>query len=37
MPATKARYDGHADWYDDWNQPHVAANAAKIVRLLGPV
>ncbi|HYK70818.1 MAG TPA: class I SAM-dependent methyltransferase [Streptosporangiaceae bacterium] len=36
MPATKARYDGHADWYDDWNQPHVAANAAKIVRLLGP-
>lgn len=36
MPATKARYDGHADWYNAWNQPHVDDNAAEIVRLLGP-
>jgi len=36
LPATTARYDGHADWYDAWNQPHVDRNSAEIVRLLGP-
>jgi SAM-dependent methyltransferase len=35
MPAT-ARYDGHADWYDSWNQPHAEHNAAAIQDLLGP-
>jgi ubiquinone/menaquinone biosynthesis C-methylase UbiE len=31
-----ARYDGHADWYDDWNKPHVERNASAIRELLGP-
>ena len=31
-----ARYDGHADWYDDWNKPHVERNASAIGELLGP-
>ena len=31
-----ARYDGHADWYDDWNKPNVEHNAAAIRELLGP-
>jgi SAM-dependent methyltransferase len=36
LAATTARYDGHADWYDAWNEPHVDRYAAEIVRLLGP-
>jgi SAM-dependent methyltransferase len=37
MPATtKARYDGHADWYEAWNQPHVAGTGADVASLLGP-
>jgi SAM-dependent methyltransferase len=36
MPMTKARYDGHADWYETWNAPHAARNAADIESLLGP-
>lgn len=32
----RARYDGYADWYDDWNKPHVEHNAAAITELLGP-
>jgi hypothetical protein len=32
----RARYDGYADWYDDWNKPHVEHNAAAIRELLGP-
>jgi SAM-dependent methyltransferase len=36
MPATKARYDGHADWYDSWNEPHAARSAPDIAALLGP-
>jgi SAM-dependent methyltransferase len=36
MPATKARYDGHADWYDAWNEPHAARAAPDIAALLGP-
>ena len=35
MPATKSRYDGHADWYDGWNQPHIEANIPEILDLLG--
>ncbi len=35
MPATKSRYDGHADWYDGWNQPHIEANVPEILDLLG--
>jgi ubiquinone/menaquinone biosynthesis C-methylase UbiE len=36
MPATEARYDGHADWYEDWNQPNVEHTAAAVRRLIGP-
>jgi SAM-dependent methyltransferase len=36
MPVTSARYDGHAEWYDDWNKPHAERNAAEIRELLGP-
>lgn len=36
MPLTKSRYDGLADWYETWNEPHVARNSAEIVDLLGP-
>ncbi|HEX7164916.1 MAG TPA: class I SAM-dependent methyltransferase [Trebonia sp.] len=32
----RARYDGYADWYDDWNKPHAEHNAAAIRELLGP-
>ncbi|MET8139460.1 class I SAM-dependent methyltransferase [Sphaerisporangium sp. NPDC005288] len=30
-----ARYDGHAEWYDDFNAPFAADNVAFIVDLLG--
>lgn len=33
---TTARYDGHADWYDEWRAAHVDVNAAEIAQLLGP-
>lgn len=33
---TTARYDGHADWYDEWRAAYVDASAAEIVGLLGP-
>ncbi|MBO0825136.1 MAG: class I SAM-dependent methyltransferase [Actinobacteria bacterium] len=36
MPASVARYDGHADWYQTWNEPHIERIAADIARLLGP-
>jgi ubiquinone/menaquinone biosynthesis C-methylase UbiE len=36
MPATKARYDGHADWYEAWNQAHAEHTAAAVARLIGP-
>ena len=36
MPASSARYDGYADWYDNWNKPNAEHNAAKIAELLGP-
>lgn len=36
MPPTRSRYDGHADWYDSWNQPHAEHNAPQVLELLGP-
>jgi ubiquinone/menaquinone biosynthesis C-methylase UbiE len=36
MPVATARYDGFADWYDEWNDPHVERNAAEILDLIGP-
>ena len=27
MPLTRSRYDGYAEWYDHWNQPHAEHNA----------
>ena len=35
MPLTKARYDGHAEWYDGWNRPHAERNASDVRELLG--
>ncbi len=36
MPLTKSRYDGLADWYEDWNGPKAARNSADVLDLLGP-
>jgi len=36
MPLTRSRYDGHAEWYDGWNQPHAHHNAPNVLDLLGP-
>ena len=36
MPLTRARYDGHADWYDSWNRPHAERDALNVLDLLGP-
>ena len=36
MPLTRPRYDGHAEWYDNWNKPHAERNAADVLDLLGP-
>jgi SAM-dependent methyltransferase len=33
---TAARYDGFADWYDDWRKPSVENNALDVAGLLGP-
>jgi hypothetical protein len=30
--ARAARYDGHADWYENWNRPHAERNAAEAAR-----
>ena len=35
MWSTSARYDGHADWYKDWNLPHAARTAPELADLLG--
>jgi len=35
MPLTRARYDGYADWYEEWNRPHAERNAAEILDLIG--
>lgn len=34
--ARAARYDGHADWYDEWRKPNIDGNAREITALLGP-
>ena len=34
--APPARYDGYADWYDEWRRPHIEDNAREIAGLLGP-
>ena len=34
--ARTARYDGHADWYEDWNRPHAEQNGAWVRELFGP-
>ena len=31
-----ARYDGHADWYDDWRKQSVEGNSLDVRELLGP-
>jgi SAM-dependent methyltransferase len=36
MPLTRSRYDGYAEWYDGWNQPHAEHTAANVLDLLGP-
>jgi len=36
MQLTRSRYDGYAEWYDGWNQPHAERNAANVLDLLGP-
>jgi ubiquinone/menaquinone biosynthesis C-methylase UbiE len=36
MPRTKTRYDGLADWYDTFSEPHARAYAADLTELLGP-
>lgn len=36
MPLTRSRYDGYADWYDNWNRPHAERNAPHLLDLLGP-
>jgi ubiquinone/menaquinone biosynthesis C-methylase UbiE len=36
MSVTPSRYDGHADWYDAWNEPHVERTASNVLDLLGP-
>ena len=36
MPLATSRYDGLADWYDGWNEPNAARNAAKVRELFGP-
>jgi len=36
MPLMTPRYDGLADWYDSWNEPHAASNASEVLDLLGP-
>ncbi len=35
MPLTRSRYDGHAEWYDNWNKPNAERNAADVLHLLG--
>ena len=36
MPLTRSRYDGYADWYDNWNGPNAERNAPDVLELLGP-
>jgi SAM-dependent methyltransferase len=34
--AQPARYDGYADWYEDWNRPAADRHAGRIRELFGP-
>jgi ubiquinone/menaquinone biosynthesis C-methylase UbiE len=36
MVATTARYDGLADWYDEYNGPAAEHHGAELLHLLGP-
>lgn len=36
MPLTRSRYDGHAEWYDNWSKPNAERNASAVRDLLGP-
>jgi SAM-dependent methyltransferase len=36
MPLTRPRYDGHAQWYEEWNRPNAERNAAEVAELIGP-
>jgi SAM-dependent methyltransferase len=36
MQLMSSRYDGHAEWYDDWNKPNAERNAPDLLELLGP-
>lgn len=36
MPLAGSRYDGLADWYDSWTEPHAGHNAAELTDMLGP-
>jgi ubiquinone/menaquinone biosynthesis C-methylase UbiE len=36
MTTTNARYDGIADWYDEYNAPAAESHAAELATLLGP-
>lgn len=31
----RSRYDGHAEWYDGWNQPHAEHSAPEVRDLFG--
>jgi SAM-dependent methyltransferase len=35
MPLTRSRYDGYAEWYDNWNKPHAERTAPDLLDLLG--
>jgi SAM-dependent methyltransferase len=35
MPATRARYDGYADWYENWNRSHAERTGPAVLDLLG--
>ena len=35
MPVTAARYDGHAEWYEAWNEPHAQRTSAAVRELIG--
>jgi ubiquinone/menaquinone biosynthesis C-methylase UbiE len=35
VPLKIARYDGQADWYDSFNEPRAARNAADVQELIG--
>jgi SAM-dependent methyltransferase len=35
MPLARPRYDGHAEWYEDWNRPLAERNAPDVRELLG--